>query len=40
MEDLTHVEITDGIRAGEEVIIPRGGNLREGDKVTIATASR
>jgi RND family efflux transporter MFP subunit len=40
MEDLTHVEITDGIRAGQEVVIPRGGTLREGDKVTAATAAR
>jgi RND family efflux transporter MFP subunit len=37
MEDLTHVEITEGIRPGQGVILPRGVNLREGDKVTVVT---
>lgn len=40
MEDLTHVEITQGIRAGEEVAVPRGGNLQEGDKVVIGSTAR
>lgn len=40
MEDLTHVEIAQGIRPGQEVILPKGGSLREGDKVSLITASR
>jgi RND family efflux transporter MFP subunit len=37
MEDLTHVEIAEGVRAGQSVILPRGINLREGDKVMVVS---
>lgn len=38
MEDLTHAEITQGIRSGQEVILPKGAVLNEGDRVnTVAS---
>ena len=36
MEDLTHVEILQGLKTGQEVIIPRGLDLQEGDRVRIS----
>ncbi len=36
MEDLTHVEILQGLKTGQEVIIPRGQDLQEGDRVRIS----
>ena len=40
MEDLTHAEITQGIRPGQEVILPKGAILNEGDLVNVVSASR
>ncbi len=40
MEDLTHAEITLGIRPGQEVIVPKGAILNEGDRVNVVSASR
>ena len=39
LEDLTHAEITQGIRPGQEVIVPKGVILHEGDRVS-AVSSR
>lgn len=39
MEDLTHAEITQGIRPGQEVIVPKGVILHEGDRVNVVSAS-
>ena len=38
MEDLTHVEILKGVKPGQDVILPTGEGLQEGDKVHIAAA--
>ena len=40
LEDLTHAEITQGIRPGQEVIVPKGVVLHEGDRVNVLSASR
>jgi len=39
MEDLTHAEITQGIRPGQEVILPKGAILNEGDQVNVVSES-
>lgn len=39
MEDLTHVEIVQGARVNQEVIIPGGKEIQEGDRVRIARAA-
>jgi len=40
LEDLTHAEITQGIRPGQDVIVPKGAILHEGDRVSVVSASR
>jgi HlyD family secretion protein len=35
MEDLTHVEILNGVKTGQAVIIPKGEALQEGDPVRV-----
>lgn len=40
MEDMTHVEITEGLRRGQEIILPKGANLREGDRVTVVASRK
>lgn len=39
MEDLTHAEITQGLRPGQEVILPKGAILNEGDQVNVVSGS-
>lgn len=36
MEDLTHIEILRGVKVNQEVIIPNGVDLQEGDRVRIS----
>ena len=38
MEDLTHAEITQGIRPGQDVIVPKGVVLNEGDRVNVVSS--
>lgn len=38
MEDATHVEITQGIRPGQEVVLPKGAVLQEGDRVNVVSS--
>ena len=38
MEDLTHAEIAQGIRPGQEVIVPKGVVLNEGDRVNVISS--
>ncbi len=38
MEDLTHAEIAQGVRSGQEVIVPKGVMLNEGDRVNIVSS--
>jgi len=38
MEDLTHVEVLSGLNSAQEIIIPKGGDLLEGDRVRISNA--
>ena len=38
MEDLTHAEIAQGIRPGQEVIVAKGVMLNEGDRVNVVTS--
>jgi hypothetical protein len=35
--DLTHTEITRGLKDGQQIILPEGKPLREGDKIALDT---
>ena len=40
IEDFSHVEILQGVNLGQSVILANGRDLRDGQKVHIASASR